>query len=72
MYTELELEYYKYERMHEEKFGEPPYFMGTPWIDPSADGERYIDLINEAIRKNKPVNELKDAPAHLQSNKLIW
>jgi len=70
MYTELELEFYKAETRHEEKFGKPPYFMGI--INPSADGEEYIRLIEDAIRKNKPVNQEKEAPPHLRTNKVIF
>jgi len=70
MYTELELEFYKAETRHEEKFGEPPYFTGI--INPSADGEEYISLIEEAIRKNKPLNQEKEVPPYLRTGKVIY
>jgi len=41
-------------------------------INPSADGEEYIRLIEDAIRKNKPVNQEKEAPPHLRTNKVIF
>jgi len=70
MYTELELRYYKAKTLHLEKFGETPYFMGI--INPSADGEEYIELINKALETNKPVNQLKSAPVKMQSSNIIF
>ncbi len=53
LFTESEKRYYEAKRLHEEKFGKPPYFQGL--IDPSD--ERHIEMIYEALRTNKPVNE---------------
>ena len=39
---------------------------------PAVDGEEYIELIDKAIKSNRPVNELKDAPAHLQDKTINW
>lgn len=70
MYTELEQRYYQAERLHMEKFGDMPYFMGI--INPSADGEEYIELINNAIRNNRAVNQLKYAPSKVSNNTVIF
>jgi len=60
------------ERLHREKFDEPPAFKGM--FMPAIDGEFYIDSIYYAIRTNKPVNELRDMSAEERKkyNEVIW
>jgi|TARA_R100000501_G_C2544983_1_gene62125 hypothetical protein len=72
MSRELLKRYYEAERLHEEKFGEPPAFKGM--FMPAIDGEFYIDSIYYAIRTNKPVNELRDMSVKEREeyNKAIW
>ena len=57
-------EYYKAEKLHREKFGESPEFMGM--FMPAIEGQFYIDSIYWAIQNNKPVNELRDASPNEQ------
>lgn len=58
MSKELLERYYEADRLHREKFDEPPFFKGM--FMPAIDGEFYIDSIHHAIRMNKPVNEERD------------
>ena len=49
---ELYTEYRKAHTRHREKFGEPPYFQGYGDVY-----DKNIELIEKAIRNNKPVDE---------------
>ena len=72
MSKELLERYYEADRLHREKFGEPPAFKGM--FMPAIDGEFYIDSIHYAIRMNEPVNEFRDMSKEEfeEYNKVIW
>lgn len=61
---ELYTEYRKAHTRHREKFGKPPHFQG--YGDVSVEN---IELIEKAIRTNKPVDE--HSLTSLRSNKGI-
>ena len=63
LFTEEEKKYFEAERLHEEKFGEPPMFIG--FIDYSD--ENQVEMIYNAIRTNKPLKE--KLPSHFRNKK---
>lgn len=61
-YKEFFTEFNKVKRIHQEKFGVPPYFIGYDAVTPEN-----LEEIRKAISTNKPVNQ--EVPAYLRKIK---